>query len=192
MTTKITNHADRIVGDLLEQFQGKPRIEALVRVVAAKVQEIEDAFWQLMLERFLDTATGEQLDNLGRIVERERGDLGDEVYRGILRAKIAANLSSGTHPEVVRVAELAIDSATTGATAEVVLEHPAAATIRVIDQALVAGLGPHVADLLTIAASSGVRILFQYRESSPGFRFDGAGGAKFDGGYHFATTVEGA
>lgn len=190
--TKITDHERLARADLLEQFKGLPNIEAILDVVSTKVQEIEEAFWQLLLERFLPTAIGVQLDMIGRIVLRDRANLVDDVYRAVLRGKIAANLSSGTHPEVLHVVELCIDSATTGAVAEVVLEYPAGATIRVTADPLVADLGPHVADLITIAESSGVRILFQYYETDPPFAFDGFGSAKFDGGYYFATTIEGA
>jgi len=190
--TKITDHAQRILDDLLEQFKDKPNLEAILTAIGRQAQDLEDAFWQLLLDRFLPNAVGAQLDIIGRIVRRDRADLSDDVYRAILRGKIAANLSSGTHPEVLRVVELCLDSDNTGAIIEVVLEYPAAVTIRVTEDALVVGLGPHVADLAQLAAGSGVRVLFTYFENDPPFAFDDAAIGFDDATVAWGTTAEGA
>lgn len=188
--TKIQDHDQRAVDDLIGFFR-RERIETITRVFAEKAQEIEDVFWQLITERFLDTAVGVNLDILGRIVRRERGPLNDDVYRAILRGKIAANLSSGTYPEVLRVVELCLNVRSTGISIEVVPEYPAAATLRVDLHPIIPGLGPYIADLITSAASNGVRVLFQYHEVGPSFAFDGQGGATMDSSYYFSTTAEG-
>lgn len=190
--TKVTDHQARARDDLLQQFKGLPNIQAIVDAASAQVQDLEEALWELLINRWLPTAEGVQLDTIGRIIDRGRGTLADDVYRGVLRGKIAANLSSGTYPEVLRVVELCVDFDTTAIAITVTPEHPAAAVLSILADSLTADLGPHVADLITLAAANGVRLLFQYYETDPPFAFDGAGSAKFDGGYHFTTTIEGS
>jgi len=168
----INDHADRAIANLLVQFKDRPNIEAVLRVVVGKVQEIEIAFWQLLTERLLGEAVGSQLDVIGRIIGRDRGPLDDDVYRGVLRGKVAANLSSGTWAEVVHVVALCVNSVIVGSYVEGVPEYPAAGTIRITSTPLVEGIGPHVADLVALAESSGVRILFQYYEGDYVFGFD--------------------
>lgn len=85
-----TDHVGEALDRLLEQFRGKERLEALVRSIVAGTQDIEDALWEMHTTGFdLDTATGEQLDVIGRILDAKREEseepeallitLGDEL-----------------------------------------------------------------------------------------------------------------
>lgn len=70
---------------LVEQFRGKPRIEALLKAIAAQVQHLEDVATDLRENRWLDSAEGAQLDGLGRILGLPRGAWDDEQYRARLQ-----------------------------------------------------------------------------------------------------------
>ena len=59
------DHSGKMLARLAEEFR-KPRISAILTGEAAQYQAIEDAFWQLLVERGVDTAVGNALDVLGR------------------------------------------------------------------------------------------------------------------------------
>lgn len=101
--------------NLLEQFRGKPYIEALVEVIAEQFQDVFDFFDQLRTERDVKNAVGKQLDNVGDIVVLNRieaaqlaGDpipydvLDDETYRQYLIYKILKNTCDCTYPEIIK------------------------------------------------------------------------------------------
>jgi uncharacterized protein YmfQ (DUF2313 family) len=89
----------------------KPKLLAVVGAHAAQLQAIEDAAWDL-LGQTLDGAVGAFLDKLGRILGLPRGGLADDAdYRACLRAIVAARRSSGTLPQLLRVAALALAGA---------------------------------------------------------------------------------
>jgi hypothetical protein len=92
----------RLIGRL-----AKPNMSALIGAVADELQEVEDAFFDLLTKRILQ-ATGVQLDVLGRIVDEARAGLDDASYLRIIFAKISANRSNGTRDAVYRVVRAAL------------------------------------------------------------------------------------
>jgi len=104
-------HVNQAVARLIQQYRDKPRMEALIAIYSRQVQDLEDALWQLATERFADTAIGAQLDVLGIIVGQERQGLGDDDYRALIAARIAANNSEGTAPDIYKVALAALGGA---------------------------------------------------------------------------------
>jgi hypothetical protein len=99
--TLIPNHAEQALALLLQQFKGKPKIEALITAFMTQVQELEEVFFDLLLMRTLELATGVQLDVLGRLLGQTRGALDDDGYRIWLRGRILLNKSSGTTEDVI-------------------------------------------------------------------------------------------
>jgi hypothetical protein len=57
---------------LIQLYRDKPNFNALIEVYADKAQEIEDTAFQMLLFRDVETAFGEQLDIIGRIVGQDR------------------------------------------------------------------------------------------------------------------------
>lgn len=98
-----TNHATEIVDLLIQQFKNDPGMTGFASIFGAKVQEIEDALWQLYTLRGIDTALGAQLDNLGKVIGYPRQGLSDNDYRLRLKAKIALNRDSGTTAEILSI-----------------------------------------------------------------------------------------
>ena len=89
------SHINEGLALLLSQYKGKPRIEKLLRVYLAKVQELEWVFADLADQRNLDTAFGVWLDMIGRIVGQSRQGWTDAEYRKAIRARVVLNRSQG-------------------------------------------------------------------------------------------------
>jgi len=104
------DHVAAAIARLPEQFKNKTKIVNLVKALCAPATSLEDALWQLLTERAVDTAIGTQLDQLGFIVGQERGGLSDVDYRRFIRARIAANRSQGVTEDLIRVANLVLNN----------------------------------------------------------------------------------
>lgn len=107
---QITNQFQRALALLVSQFRGQKsngeltNFQKLIKVLVQPFQELEDVKWQLKTERWLNTAVGAQLDEIGAILglPREIGE-SDEDYRERLQFQIFINTTSGTPEEVMAV-----------------------------------------------------------------------------------------
>jgi hypothetical protein len=155
---QFTDHEGR-VSRFIEQFKNKPDLESLLRTYLAQLQDVEDALFEIILERVLDNAVGVQLDTLGEIVGQSRGALTDPRYRIAIKARIAINLSHSTSPDVIRVLLLLLEEF--GEAFRLRDEPPAQLRVEVIDS--LQSVDPDLAHaLLELADPAGVRLLFQY------------------------------
>ncbi len=93
-TSYIFDYIDRFILLLPWQFR-KARMEALARILAEEMHEIEDALYALIVERALNNAIGASLDQWGAVVGEARDGLPDETYRKFIGARILINLSNG-------------------------------------------------------------------------------------------------
>ena len=113
------DYLTKLRGDLLEQFRGRPNIEVVQRALARQLEEVYEFFVQLSTLRWLHTAKGVQLDNIGDIVVLSRADalavsekadqyvpMDDETYRLYLAWKIALNTSNCTHSDIRKAMRL--------------------------------------------------------------------------------------
>lgn len=94
---------------VIAQYVGKPRLDAMLCIYLDQVQLLEDALWQLATLRTIETGEGVQLDGIGDIVGQERQGLSDDDYKPLLRARVKANNSEGTAPDVIAVAIAALN-----------------------------------------------------------------------------------
>ena len=101
--TNVTNHQDWLNDRVKAQFREQTNWLKLFAVYGPQFQEVEDALYQLLTERYLDKAIGTQLDVLGEIVDVERAGLSDGVYRTRIRFKIGQNTSGGTLDDLIRI-----------------------------------------------------------------------------------------
>ncbi len=104
--THVTDHADRMVDLLLQQFKSKPNFEALLRAWSVTIQAVEDMLYDMFTKRSVDTAFGKQLDILGGIVGESRNTRDDEPYRIAIKTKILRNVSSGTPDSILLAFDL--------------------------------------------------------------------------------------
>lgn len=95
-------HADDALAKLAEQFKDKENLAKVLNALNVQTQALEDAFWQLYLYRWVNTAEGVQLDTIGNLVGQPRsGD--DDEYRARIKARIRANVSNGTTEDIYAV-----------------------------------------------------------------------------------------
>lgn len=147
-------------GLLVQQFKDQPLIEALLDAIVRPAQPIEDALQELLVERSVDTAEGVQLDALGAIVGVDRAGLTDEPYRSRIRARVAANKSSGLINELLIIALLVVADAS--ATVEFVPDYPGAGRLVVSGAVPSDDTAAAAVALAQEAAAAGVRILVEY------------------------------
>jgi hypothetical protein len=165
--TQITNHVARARARLKEQFKDKVKYNTFLDTFSNPSQSLEDALWQLLTERAIDTAIGSQLDNIGAIVGEARGGASDADYRPRLRARIAANRSNGTVRDLNKVTRLILND---GTISFQVLQQPTAAVVMDVDDVLTDTLSDTLISFLRDTKSGGVRILLEYWTNAEPFK----------------------
>lgn len=83
------------------QYRDKPKAVAWYNIVPTLASQIETAFNGIRYSYDIDTNEGQALDVIGNIVDISRVDANDEVFRLLLRAKIAKNNSDATLDSIV-------------------------------------------------------------------------------------------
>lgn len=102
----ITDHTDRAVARLVEQYKSRPLIEGLVRALCQEIQELEDVDIDMFDSRTLDGSVGAQLDGLGDIVGIDRQGFDDAFYKTLIIVKIGQNTSQGRPEKLITIAAL--------------------------------------------------------------------------------------
>jgi hypothetical protein len=150
---------------LPQQHKDQENIAKFISALVTLVQDLEDALFPLLTDRTIDTAVGEQLNIIGRIVKEDRlGQPDDTYYRIRIRARIAANKSHGLIEDLILVARLALRP---GEPRIVIQPHyPAAVLVSINELAVVPGLAEVVYRYLRIAAAAGVALFLETVESS--------------------------
>lgn len=194
MIEQTTDHVTEAVRRMLKQFRGKRAFEAIVAAVVRPFNELESDAFALHLQRItIDDSEGAQLDGIGSIVGLVRGGRNDVSYRAALRAEIAAHASHGRTDDLISVCdgEVAIrEFAVPFAEFDAESRDPGDDSRLVV---LTDARAAEIVRLLNLARGGGIYFTFRWRASATtGFAFDGAGGAKFDGGSVFAIGADGA
>lgn len=101
IVTEITNHVQQALDRLMQQYKGKPNLQALITAIVDQVQDIEDGIYPLDAGRQLWNGTtypsvGAQLDGIGELVGVARNGLSDSVYLIFILGTIAENFSDTT------------------------------------------------------------------------------------------------
>lgn len=159
MSTDPVDHEAQMIGRLAQQFR-RPRIEAYLAVVAREVQALEDALQDLLTMRRLDTATGLQLTRIGvKVGQPRNGVTDDDLYRRLVRARIAANRSRGVGEDVLRITRLVVDS-----TVVVEMEYQQVATVvlRLSGPGVTQTIADILIGFLRRAVVAGVRIILEW------------------------------
>jgi len=155
---------------LTTKWRGKPLIAALLGAYLGRVQDAEDALWELFTLRFLDTAEGAQLDVWGRVVGEPRNGTTDAQYRLRIALRVLVNRSRGTWPELLVIAQRGALQDTI--TARQTPSGPATAILQ-FDSSIPA---PSTLDLvwgwLYAAKAAGVRLVVLAAPTADGLRWD--------------------
>jgi Protein of unknown function (DUF2612) len=134
----------------------------VVRVLIEGKQEIENATQQLIVARSLDDAEGVALDTIGKFVVQSRGGLDDDLYRRILRARIAANRSDGRVPDMLRVTKLVINDIDDTVFVHYINDGLGEARILIEDLAIDDDIAAVLIRLIVDAQAGGVRHIVEY------------------------------
>jgi len=154
LATQITDYAQTGLAQLLSQFQGKPAFGALVQSYLNRVQELENAIWEVILIRGIAASEGVNLDAIGVIVGRPRLGLDDTDYRVALNCQILINRSSGCPDDMINITTLSI---TPGQIFTYQEAYPA--TVLVTVEGIAAFNIPVLFDNLFRGKAAGVRLL---------------------------------
>lgn len=178
----LTDHSDQAVARLLEQFRGGATMPALVRAIAAQVQAVEDALWDVLVLRQLASATGAQLDVIGRILGQAREGRADADYVLWLRARMLINLGSGRAEDLLAVFSAVMQGSTS---LELEEQFPAGLVLRVSSAAVVDPT--QAAGILRLAKAAGVYAILEAATTidTTSFAFD-------DNGAGFGDSTNGA
>lgn len=166
------DHIVRGLARFLEQFKNKKNINALAASYLHQIQEFENACWEVILFRLLDNAEGVQLDTIGRIVGRGRGELIDSDYKIAIRAQIRINRSCGTPNDLIDVMVLSIPT-----NYSLTYDEAYPATVIMSIVGIVNFNISVVFDNLRRTKSGGVRLLLSYSSAAPENTFTFASGS---------------
>ncbi|OAB39158.1 hypothetical protein PMSD_04295 [Paenibacillus macquariensis subsp. defensor] len=84
-------------------------IGKLIGILYGQMDELNTSLERVREWRDIDKAQGSTLDRIGQNVIQPRGAATDEVYRVLLKSKIARNLSKTDINTIIRVLALALD-----------------------------------------------------------------------------------
>lgn len=100
----VSDWGARLRTRLYAQFASAPTWQAWCeKVLGPQFQDLEDAAQTFLTLLDIDNSVGVQLDVIGRIVGQVRSGTDDPTYRLYLKARILANLSTGTVEELYGV-----------------------------------------------------------------------------------------
>lgn len=182
----VPSWALRLRGRIFQQWKGT-NLEQIADIIAAQAQPLEDAWQQLLSIVSIDASEGVQLQTLGVLVGQPFNGEDDATYRLRLRARIRANLSSGTGSDLYSVF-LAMFGLTGTGYAQIVTSAAAPASLEFISNRILTPTEAAVLfDLLLSAKVAGVRLVLEWPsiETEGAFAFapSGAGfGGYIDGG----------
>jgi len=102
-----------VIRRLTDVFAKAPNsnLGKLLGIMTEQLQALEEAQNRTRAWRDIDQAAGTTLDRIGGNVVQPRGVATDEVYRILIKSKIARNLSTGDINTIIRVLSTALDCA---------------------------------------------------------------------------------
>lgn len=169
-------HVEEADALLPEQFKNSTNLKAFIHSMINRVQEAENMLFDLWQSRWIDNASGVQLDGLGSIVGIDRDGDSDTVYRLRIRARILSNVSNGTGDDVIRVAQTLADAASVSVTYSDL--YPAAFQLQLTGGTITSDLLAQLYDGVKRARPAGVAfyILYSYVAETSQFAFSSQAG----------------
>jgi len=123
------DHASEVLALLPGQFEESALLRALVAASVGPsdpttwgMQELEDVLWDMLTLRWLASASGQQLDDLGVVLDVPRPSSDDDEYRDLLYLQVLIDTSLGDPERMIAIVLRA-----SGATLVHQIEHPPAA-----------------------------------------------------------------
>ncbi|TDF92158.1 hypothetical protein [Paenibacillus piri] len=97
---------------LTDHYTKRPQsnIGKLLSILSGQLNDLDQTLETMLLWRDIDLARGATLDNIGQNVVQPRGAATDEVYRVLIKSKIARNFSTGDINTVIQVLAIAVSA----------------------------------------------------------------------------------
>lgn len=189
MTALITDHAAASIARLIEERKALPNFNILLNAFGVQVQELEQAWHDLLTKRQLGTAVGQQQDDIGKIVGQPRNGVSDSDYDRYLGAKIAVNNSEGRIEDVLRVARAVIIDA--ARELDLSQEFPAAMVLDIIPSGtpFVISIADILITFLRKTVSGGVRMLLQFPHTGLADTFQLGAVTRLEGAHSIGATT---
>jgi hypothetical protein len=155
----IPDHVQQALGKLIMRFRDKPRFAAWVASHVQQIQDLEDAAWQVIGSRDVDTCDETRLRLLAKLVGQPVRGTVDQL-RLFVKVRIMVNRSNGSAPTILRIARTLLGSIryTPGISAHYSIEMLEALGDRDI---------AYSAQLIRDATLAGVGVLLVYNVSAP-------------------------
>jgi len=165
----ITDHVQRTLGLLIEQFEDKENINNFLTAIVEPIQEIEYQCNDFLRFRNIDDASGAQLDIVGAIAGEDRNFRTDDEYREAIIIRNILNKSFG-EPETIILAVKTITKATQCSYLE---SYPAGVNINF---KTVFSVPSNLREQIESIMLAGVRLGLTQSDDNQDFAFGGEGG----------------
>jgi len=103
MIELITTHKQEAKERLAQQYKDSTKFISFLDALNDQVQDLEETLHSLIDGRWIDSASGQVLDDFGTIVGQERLGFDDTFYRVLLLVKIGQNISEGDPERVIDI-----------------------------------------------------------------------------------------
>jgi len=101
MIERIENHREIATNYLVQQYKESFNLRKIVETFVGRIQELENQAQSVYRNRWLETATGLTLDNIGSIAGEDRNWKKDEEYRASILVRIMMNSGGGTPEDLL-------------------------------------------------------------------------------------------
>jgi hypothetical protein len=97
---------------LTDRYRKDPdsNIGKIIKIITDEFDLIKETFERIEEWEDIEKAEGAVLDDIGKDIGQPRGAATDEIYRILLRSKMARNLSDGTIDTIIRVLAIALNT----------------------------------------------------------------------------------
>lgn len=184
MITYDPNHVAEAVALLPQQHQNSVSHIGLVTAFASEVQELEDMYQGLLVNRYLESSQGAMVDVYGAIAGVDRNGRDDVPYIAAIQAELLINRSSGEMPILYTVLGLLLPSSRI---VRIMVYPPASFVVRVTGGPLSDTTVQSIVPVLRAATAGGVNGQFQWEpagvDDSTAFTLDGLTAQDLDAGY---------
>lgn len=188
--SQIIDHAAQAVARLAAQFGESTYLRGLISAVGDEVQTLENALYELLVTRDVDTATDMTLANLGRLVGAPpQGPRSTAEFRARIKTQILANRSTGNPADIYAISKEVIADWDVAGQPKITEQTIATYEIGATPQGFVTNdteAAKDLARILNDSSSAGVHSIVISQAQAPGFTFcfDGGVGLGFgDGGF---------
>src|ERR1044072_5972294 len=82
----------------------------LISIMHSQMAVLDNTLQEIDKRRDINYASGETLDRIGTNVVQDRGAATDEIYRVLIKSKIARNFSTSDTNTIIQVLSLALDA----------------------------------------------------------------------------------